>query len=914
MSMNGADRSPDAPPSVLVVDDELEVAEVLKAFLELRGLGVHAVGTLAAARRHADAHDVDVVLLDLALPDGRGELLLRDLRARPCPPDVLVITGHATVETAIAAVDAGAAGYIAKPIDLATLDARIGDVLQRRRAAADAARLQQRLAERLRETEAMLSMAVTVSSTLDLPEALRRICQVLAGLVAADTGSVYLLNRDTGMLVPFAGYHVPKDHLDVLGATPIRLEDQAFYEPLWASRTPVWSDDVAGDPRFSHELFRRVPHQSGLLLPVVLDGAVAGVVYFVWWRQRRRFAAHELDLLTHVCGQLTSLLKNARGWEQAQRDRERLRAMNEVARRLAAVHETDDVLSLIVDDAERLLGGAAAGIRLVEGDRLVVRARSQSAAPVMARPRLWIGESLSGHVIETGTPVLVTDLAADARFDALHKANALGLGFTSYLGVPLRVGGRVIGCFNVFLRDNRRFTPDDTELLTALADHAALALENTRLLEVSERQRAELARIFDSTSDGILLLDRDGTVLMSNRRAGELLAFSAAAAEGVHVVQVLPDVAPDADGSGALWRLPASMMTPVVARLKVLAGLRIDERRSPQDGRFDVDLGGYRLDLRASTLPTHWGEKVVLRVQSKDSMLLDLEDLGLTAADYQTVLRNVMRPWGMILITGPTGCGKTTSLYSMLSRVGAERHNVVNISTVEDPVEYPLARVNQMPVNPAAGVEFATGLRALLRQDPDIIMVGEIRDRETAQIAVRCALVGRLLLSTLHTNDSTGAVPRLLDMEVEPFLVSSTLSLVIAQRLVRRICVNCRVSVAGDEKVLGMLRSRPDFERTTAVLRQRGALGSGSDPWAGVRLFRGSGCPQCSGSGFRGRIGLFELYEVDAEARDLIMARASAAALREAALASGMTTMFQDGLSKALLGETTLEEVLRVAF
>jgi type IV pilus assembly protein PilB len=359
--------------------------------------------------------------------------------------------------------------------------------------------------------------------------------------------------------------------------------------------------------------------------------------------------------------------------------------------------------------------------------------------------------------------------------------------------------------------------------------------------------------------------------------------------------------------------LPSAMMMPVVARIKVLAGLRIDERRTPQDGRFDVDLNGYRLDMRVSTLPTHWGEKVVMRVQSKESILIDLEDLGLSAADYKTVLRNVMRPWGMILLTGPTGSGKTTSLYSMLVRVGAERQNVVNISTVEDPVEYPLARVNQMPVNPAAGVEFATGLRALLRQDPDIIMVGEIRDRDTAQIAVRCALVGRLLLSTLHTNDSTGAVPRLLDMDVEPFLVASTLSLIVAQRLVRRICMSCRVSVTADERVLNMLRNRPDFERTTEVLRERGALGSGTDPWAGVRFFKGQGCQQCNGSGFRGRVGVFELYEVDAEARNRIMERASAAALREAALANGMTTMFQDGLTKALLGDTTMDEVFRVA-
>ncbi|MBI4592938.1 MAG: type II/IV secretion system protein, partial [Candidatus Rokubacteria bacterium] len=219
---------------------------------------------------------------------------------------------------------------------------------------------------------------------------------------------------------------------------------------------------------------------------------------------------------------------------------------------------------------------------------------------------------------------------------------------------------------------------------------------------------------------------------------------------------------------------PPATLVPLVARIKILAGMRIDERRAPQDGRFEADLGGFKIDLRVSSLPTHWGEKIVMRVLSKDNIVLDLEDLGLSAADYQVVLRNIMRPFGMVLITGPTGSGKTTSLYAMMVRLGAERQNVVNISTIEDPIEYTIPRVNQVPVNSAAGVEFATGLRALQRQDPDIIMVGEIRDRETAEIAIRSALVGRLLLSTLHTNDATGAVPRMLDMGIEPFLLAST--------------------------------------------------------------------------------------------------------------------------------------------
>jgi type II secretory ATPase GspE/PulE/Tfp pilus assembly ATPase PilB-like protein len=358
--------------------------------------------------------------------------------------------------------------------------------------------------------------------------------------------------------------------------------------------------------------------------------------------------------------------------------------------------------------------------------------------------------------------------------------------------------------------------------------------------------------------------------------------------------------------------LPTVALTSLTARIKVLSQLRIDERRAPQDGRFEADLGGYRMDLRVSTLPTLWGEKIVMRVLSRETTLIDLEDLGLTGADYEIVRRNILRPFGMILITGPTGSGKTTSLYAMLVRIGVERLNVVNISTIEDPIEYTLPRVNQVAVNAAAGIEFATGLRALLRQDPDIIMVGEIRDRETAEIAVRAALVGRLLISTLHTNDATGVVPRLLDMGIEPFLVASTLALAVGQRLVRRICTGCRESFTPEPAMLSLLRDRPDFEQTVEVLRAGGVLGGG-DALAGLRLFRGKGCGQCAGSGFRGRIGVFELFEVDEAIRAMIMERRDAGTIRDAAMARGMKTMFQDGLGKALLGETTLEEVFRVA-
>jgi type IV pilus assembly protein PilB len=359
--------------------------------------------------------------------------------------------------------------------------------------------------------------------------------------------------------------------------------------------------------------------------------------------------------------------------------------------------------------------------------------------------------------------------------------------------------------------------------------------------------------------------------------------------------------------------LPPAAHPSLVARIKILSSMRIDEHRIAQDGRFEADLSGFVVDLRVSSVPTQWGEKVVLRVLSREAASADLDDLGLSSADYELLIRSLLRPFGMILVTGPTGSGKSTSLYAMLRRLSVERQNAVNISTVEDPIEYTMPRVNQIPLHAAAGFDFASALRALLRQDPDVIMVGEIRDSETVAIGVRAALVGRLFLSTLHTNDATSAVPRLIDMGVEPFLLASTLVLTVAQRLARRICVACRESAAPEPRVLNALRARPDFARSVRVLQGQGVLGQGEDPFAAVRIFRGRGCPQCQGSGFRGRIGVFELFEVTEPMRQLIMERRDAGTIRAAAVEGGMRTMFEDGLAKVLLGETTLEEVYRVA-
>jgi type IV pilus assembly protein PilB len=446
-------------------------------------------------------------------------------------------------------------------------------------------------------------------------------------------------------------------------------------------------------------------------------------------------------------------------------------------------------------------------------------------------------------------------------------------------------------------------------LATDTAIHRALLLYKGDLREILERaaEKQEAARRGDEDEEG-----QSATELLDS-----VLEYAAVAeASDIHIEPFEFEGVIRFRVDGALHdvlSLPSSAMPSLTARIKILCEMRIDERRSPQDGRFDATYGGLKLDLRVSTMPTHWGEKTVIRVLSKERSLLDLEDLGFSPADRAIVIRNIQRPFGMILITGPTGSGKTTTLYATINRLHIERHNVVNISTVEDPVEYTIARVNQVSINPVAGLNFASGLRALLRQDPDVIMVGEIRDHETVEMAIRAALVGRLLLSTLHTNDSTVAVPRLLDMGVEPFLINSTLCLVMAQRLVRRICVHCRQSLPLERSILDRLRARPDYEETIRVLQAQGVLGRAADPLAGIHVFKGQGCPQCLNTGYRGRMGVFELFEIDDYIRELILARSDSSALRKAAIARGMRTMFWDGLAKAFMGETTIDEIFRVA-
>jgi len=339
--------------------------------------------------------------------------------------------------------------------------------------------------------------------------------------------------------------------------------------------------------------------------------------------------------------------------------------------------------------------------------------------------------------------------------------------------------------------------------------------------------------------------------------------------------------------------LPNTTKSAVISRIKILAKMDIAERRLPQDGRFQVKFGTREVDLRVSTIPTVLGEKVVLRLLDKSKGLIKLEQLGFIPEQLEEFKSIIYKPYGIILLTGPTGSGKTTTLYAALNEVNSKDKNII---TVEDPVEYKLNRINQIQIKPKINLTFANALRSILRQDPDIIMVGEIRDTETAQIAVQAALTGHLVLSTLHTNDAASAVTRLIDMDVETFLISSSVIAVIAQRLVRVICEKCKEEYIPGKDVLSGLHIKAN---------------SNSD--GKVKLYKGTGCPFCKNTGYYGRTSIYELIVLDEDIRALIISKATSNIIKDTAIKKGMKTLKDSGLEKVLQGITTIEEVLRVA-
>lgn len=391
-------------------------------------------------------------------------------------------------------------------------------------------------------------------------------------------------------------------------------------------------------------------------------------------------------------------------------------------------------------------------------------------------------------------------------------------------------------------------------------------------------------------------------------------------------------------------KLPRKILGALVSRIKILSNLKIDEHRAPQDGRFKVQVGGNQYALRVSTLPIVDGEKVVMRILNEGSKAADFEQLGFWGYAKETLQHAIVQPHGMILVTGPTGSGKSTTLFSVLSKLNTPN---VNISTVEDPVEYRIPGVNQTQVNPIAGMTFSNGLRALLRQDPNIIMVGEIRDGETAALGVQAALTGHLVFSTLHTNNAATCLPRLLEMNIEPFLIASTVRVVIGQRLVRRLCAECRVEYRPDAASLKQLartfkldgaNMRHIHDLETAALsdgiglsnavkatredknaKTKPAAGASSDalsstPTSVNRLFKvhPDGCDACNHTGYKGRIGIYEVLNNSQAVQGLIVSNSTSEAIQTQAIKEGMLTMQLDGFIKALRGETTVEEILRV--
>lgn len=471
---------------------------------------------------------------------------------------------------------------------------------------------------------------------------------------------------------------------------------------------------------------------------------------------------------------------------------------------------------------------------------------------------------------------------------------------TRHHAVPLRLDGSALvvamadplnfmAIDDIAMQSGRRVKPAvSPEKAVQRALLKAYALRNSQAVAATVAKTPDAAiRTFDLDE-----AEDSGVVKTVNNLVAQALGMRAT---DIHIEPVERQVRVRYRVDGILQEgapLPKPMLQPVLSRIKVMAGMDIAERRLPQDGRIEVEMQGRRLDLRVNSVPTVYGEKIAIRILDRSAALMGLGELGLPEAILSEVRANLAKPYGLFLVTGPTGSGKTTTLMAALSEIN---HATRQILTIEDPVEYYLPGVNQVQVNPKAGLTFATGLRAFLRQDPDVIMVGEIRDGETADIAVRAALTGHLVLSTLHTNTAAGAPSRLIDMGVEPFLLASAVVGVLAQRLVRRLCPRCAQPYLLD-------RDDPDYH-----LLERSGLG-------GAQLYRPVGCGHCDQTGYAGRLALVELLPIGSTIRQLITQRASTGVIAEEARRLGAASLWEDGLQKAIGGLTTLEQVKRVSF
>jgi len=425
-----------------------------------------------------------------------------------------------------------------------------------------------------------------------------------------------------------------------------------------------------------------------------------------------------------------------------------------------------------------------------------------------------------------------------------------------------------------------------SSVLTDAINHAYAGMSGTArevLLELEGEDLSTVATEFNDPKDLLDLTDEAPVIRLLNSMLSEAVKERAS---DIHIEPYERDLLVRFRIDGLLYEKlspPKVIQDALVSRVKIMAGLNIAEKRLPQDGRIRVIVAGRDVDIRVSIIPTFYGERAVLRLLDKKKGILSMADIGLGAEGVRTMERMLLRTSGIILVTGPTGSGKSTTLYAALNRVNSSEKNII---TIEDPIEYQIKGIGQIQVNPKIDLTFAAGLRSILRQDPDIIMVGEIRDAETAEIAIQASLTGHLVLSTLHTNDAATAVTRLVDMGIEPFMIASSLSAVLAQRLVRVICPHCREEYRPQQRYAGI--TLPEV------------------------LYRGRGCDKCFGLGTMGRTAIYEIMPIDQELCSMIIRRAHAGEIKEYAVSRGMRTLRDDGLDRAAAGITTIEEVLRV--
>ena len=436
------------------------------------------------------------------------------------------------------------------------------------------------------------------------------------------------------------------------------------------------------------------------------------------------------------------------------------------------------------------------------------------------------------------------------------------------------------------------------EILPVLSPEAEVTKTINQLYHESGHSTEEIIADLELMDDAQTLQEEDEDLLDATTEAPVIKFVNTilsqavrARASDIHIEPFYRDLKVRYRVDGVLFESfspPPSLHAAIVSRVKVMAKMNIAEKRLPQDGRIPIKIANRSFDLRVSTLPTTFGERVVLRLLDKTSILLGLEEIGLDKEQMDILKKLIVIPNGIILVTGPTGSGKTTTLYGSLNHINSPDKNII---TIEDPVEYQLPGIGQIQVNAKIGLKFANGLRSIVRQDPDVILVGEIRDSETAEISIHAALTGHLVFSTLHTNNAAGAITRLIDMGIEPFLVASSMRAIIAQRLVRKICPECKEAYRADARALQDLGMKTTSDE--------------------VVLYRGRGCDSCLNMGYRGRTAIFEFLIVDDKIRSLMTREADAATLEKAAVEAGMKTLHQDGIEKVLKGVTTVEEILR---